>query len=233
MKFKTLFNNRNKLIKNTLVFSILGGAPLLLNSIYSPGIYAESITAEEIGKQLVFTTENTKSILDKENTQKTINNLENNELKSSLQEKIDNIKTNSLTHSSNIDIYIKPQNILSLSLSTNSVTFEDFTGTEDIVILNAIDLSVDSTLPYDLNSYLESDILSIDGDKSMNKSIFNIKESSTQDYKNFAQINEKVTLLSDCESGFNKSHSIDMKLNSGVIEAGVYKAVIKLEIEQK
>lgn len=233
MKFKTLFNNRNKLIKNTLVFSILGGVPLLLNSIYSPGIYAESITAEEIGKQLVFTTENTKSILDKENTQKTINNLENNELKSSLQEKIDNIKTNSLTHSSNIDIYIKPQNILSLSLSTNSVTFEDFTGTEDIVILNAIDLSVDSTLPYDLNSYLESDILSIDGDKSMNKSIFNIKESSTQDYKNFAQINEKVTLLSDCESGFNKSHSIDMKLNSGVIEAGVYKAVIKLEIEQK
>ena len=34
---------------------------------------------------------------------------------------------------SNLDVYIKSENILQMSLNTNSVTFEDFSGVEDMI----------------------------------------------------------------------------------------------------
>lgn len=54
--------------------------------------------------------------------------------------------------------------MLKLSLNTNSITFEDFSRVEDVERLNAIKLSINSSLSYDINAYLPTEIQN--GDKS-------------------------------------------------------------------
>ena len=136
--------------------------------------------------------------------------------------------------SSNIDIYIKSENMLSMSLDTNSVSFEDFSGVNDIELNNAINISINSSLPYQLNSYLLSEMENSDKSNRIEKDLLNIKSSSDTDYKIFDDINEKLILENDCNAGNNKSHSIDLKLKGGdAHKADVYKAVIKFEVEQK
>ncbi|MBQ8997222.1 MAG: hypothetical protein IJ086_00855 [Clostridium sp.] len=238
MKFK--YDDTNKVsnsIKNTILLSTLLSCPIN-NILFDINSYAISTSNEDFNlekhtEELIVLAENSKSNYNKEMAQASLNNLPDGELKTKLQNRINNIKTTSLTHSGNIDVYIKPQNILSLSLDTNVVTFEDYSGTESLEILGAIGLTVDSTLPYDLNSYLESEICSINGDKTLDRNVLNLKESSSNEYKHFRNIKEKVTLLADCDSGYKKSHSIDMKLNPSVFETDVYKTVVKFEIEQK
>ena len=130
----------------------------------------------------------------------------------------------------NLDIYVKGENALSMSLSTNSVTFEGYNGTEDLEKLNAVDIIVSSSLPYDLNAYLEESLQNSDRTSIINPSTINIKEGSNTDYSQFVNNTDKVVLKSDCEAINNKSHSIDLKLASdNAHKADVYKAVIKFE----
>ena len=238
MKFKyDKINRVNNCFKNTMLLSALLSCPIN-NTLFNLNSYAESTSNENFNlekhtEELVLLAENSKSNYNKEMAQASLNKLPDSNLKTKLQNRINNIKTTSLTHSGNIDVYIKPQNILSLSLDTNVVTFEEYSGTESLEILGAIGLTVDSTLPYDLNSYLESEISNLNGDKILDRNVLTLKESSSTEYKNFRNLKEKVTLLADCDSGYQKSHSIDMKLNPSVFETDIYKTVVKFEIEQK
>ncbi len=134
----------------------------------------------------------------------------------------------------NLDIYIKSQNMISLSLNSNSISFEDFNGTEDMEQNGAIEITVNSSLPYEINAYLEEEIQNADKSKTMDKSILNLKESNDIDYKDFVDIKTKLNLVPHSDAGNNKLHSFDFKLKGGIAHRkDVYKATIKFEVSQK
>lgn len=139
-----------------------------------------------------------------------------------------------LISSNNIDIYIKPQNVLSLNLNTNSVSFEDFNGVNDMIKNNAITLTVESILPYELNAYLESEITNNDKTKTMDKRILGIKTSQDSQFKSFTDINTKMQLLDVQSPARSNIHEIDLMLRGNIpYETDVYKTIIKFEINQK
>ena len=138
------------------------------------------------------------------------------------------------TATSNLDVYIKSENALSISLDTNQISFNDFSGVEDMENTNAVNITISSTLPYQLNAYLPSEIQNADKSAIMDKRILNIKENSQSDYQYFQNINEKMVLKDNCLSGNDIEHSLDIKLKGGIFhKKDVYKATIKLEAEQK
>ena len=147
---------------------------------------------------------------------------------------IEDLQLERKTVASNIDVYIKSENMLLMSLSTNSITFNDFSGVEDMELNNAINISINSSLPYQLNSYLLTEIENSDKSNRIEKDLLNIKTNDDADYKTFNNINEKLILEDGCIAGNNKSHSIDFKLKgSQAHKADIYKTVIKFEAEQK
>lgn len=142
-----------------------------------------------------------------------------------------------LTTTANVDIYIKCENMLSLSLSTNNVTFEDHSGVEDDEKENAVTLTINSSLPYDVNAYLPTNIEGSRGDQ-MDINTLQIRANGKPDYKNFPSVGtnpgDKVELLADEVAGNNKTHGIDLKLQGGLSNpADIYKANIKFEVVQK
>ena len=152
--------------------------------------------------------------------------------KNELLNKIDRIIPK--TSSSNIDVYIVPSSILSLSLSTNTIIFEDINGTEEIEKENAISLTVESTLPYEINSSLESEIKNLDNSESLNPSTLSIKTNDSDTYQNFAGINMPLTILNVQQPTNKDTHVIDLKLNAGSInKADVYRTTVKFEVNQK
>ena len=183
-------------------------------------------------------------------TNPTINNLSkarywNNLLKDSikkdqLQEEVNNItRLNDMelerkTATSNLDLYIKCENILMMSLSTNNITFEDFSGVEDMTKENAVQISINSSLPYSLNAYLPTEIQNSDKLATMNKDILNIKENSESAYQTFINTTDKIILKDNNQAGNDLIHNIDIKLKGGIAhQKDVYKTTIKFEAEQK
>ena len=169
-----------------------------------------------------------------------INLMDESTLKDQLQESVNNIFDISdmvlerKTTSSNLDIYIKSENMLSLSLDTNSVTFDDYSGVEDMEMLGAVNLTINSSLPYQLNAYMSSEITNSDKSNTLPIDILNIRENSEADYKQFADTADKIVLKDGCVKGNNNRHSIDLKLAlNQAHKADVYKTIIKFEAEQK
>ena len=168
-----------------------------------------------------------------------INMLPESSYKDQLQNQLSDIFSSDMVldrkiATSNLDVYIKSENILQMSLDTNSISFDDFSGIEDVVKENAVNITINSSLPYQINAYLPNEIQNADKTKTLDKSILNIKENSESEYKEFANINEKVILKDNCSSGNYLTHGVDLKLAGGIAhEKDVYKAVIKLEAEQK
>lgn len=135
---------------------------------------------------------------------------------------------------SNVDVYIKSENMLGVSLNTNTITFEDFSGVEDMVKDNAINITINSSLPYSLNAYIPTEILNSDKSNYMDLEILSIKESTESNYQTFNNINEKLVLKDNNLAGNNLLHSISFKLKGGIAhEKDVYKTTIKFEAEQK
>lgn len=121
-----------------------------------------------------------------------------------------------------------------MSLSTNNISFEDFDNTEDLEYSNAVEVTVNSSLPYQLNAYLESEIQNADKTKYINKSILNIKSSNKNEYRPFVDLVTPIVIEDDQEAGENNVHSIDIKLSgSSSYEVDVYKTTIKFEAKQK
>lgn len=138
------------------------------------------------------------------------------------------------TVTSNLDIYIKSENMLSLSLDTNSITFENYSGVEDMEKLNAINLTVSSSLPYEVNSYLATEMQNANKNETLDKNILHVKESSQSVYKQFANTTDAIRLLDNQIAGNDNVHSVDLKLATSLAyKADVYKATLKFEVNQK
>ena len=169
-----------------------------------------------------------------------INLLEDSTLKDQLQDEIskitevEDLEIEKKTVTASMNLYIKSENSLSMSLNTNSIIFDNYSGVEDVEKLKALELTISSSLPYNINAYLESDISNADKSKLLDKELFNIKNDTDTIYKQFADINEKLVLKEDCESGNSKKHNIDLMLEGGYAHvADVYNTTIKIEVEQK
>ena len=169
-----------------------------------------------------------------------VNLIDDCSLKDQLQDEINNIadiddlQLERKSASSNLDIYIKSKNMLSMSLNTNSVTFDGYSGTEDMEMLNAVNISINSSLPYSLNAYLPSEIANSDKSEILPVDILNIKEGSETAYQTFNNTTDKIVLKDNCSNGNDLIHNIDLKLSSNLAhKADVYKTVIKFEAEQK
>lgn len=170
-----------------------------------------------------------------------INAIENNEEKKQyLLDILASLNNNNIPSlepskiSANIDVYIKSENMLLVNLSTNQITFEDFSGIDNLEKINAIEINISSSLPYQLNAYLADEIYNSDKSKKIDIDRLNIKENSDTNYKEFTNINEKLILKNNCTSGNNNTHNINLMLKgSNTYTADIYKTIIKFEVEQK
>lgn len=168
-----------------------------------------------------------------------INMLPESTYKDQLHNQLSNVFSSDITldkknATANLDIYIKSENMLSLSLNTNSVTFEDYSGVEDMEKLNAVNITINSSLPYSLNAYLPNEISNADKSQIMPIDILHIKENSVRDYQTFVNNTDKIVLKDNCIKGNNNIHNIDLKLASNKAhKSDIYKTVIKFEAEQK
>ena len=102
-------------------------------------------------------------------------------------------------------------------------------------MLNAVELTVESSLPYEVNAYLPEEIRGSDGTKILDKNIVNIKSNSSSVYKTFTDINTKVNLLDNQSyNNYGNIHGIDIMLDGTLThETDVYKGTIKFEVIQK
>ena len=189
----------------------------------------------EIAVEKAISTLDIKHIEDARNL---VNKMEESEEKLRLTDLLNSLSPdltiNKKDTTANIDLYIKSQNMLSLSLDTNSITFKNYSGVEDLEMLGAVNISINSSLPYQLNAYLPSEIANSDKSKTLPIDILNIRDSSEADYKQFTNTTDKIVLKDGCVKGNDKVHTIDLKLASNQAhKADVYKTVIKFEAEQK
>ena len=161
-------------------------------------------------------------------------------LKDQLQEEVNNIvniedtQLSRKTALNNLDIYIKSENMLSVSLNTNSITFDNYSGVEDVEKLNAIGITISSSLPYSLNVYMPTEITNANNSETLPIETLNIKESSKVMYQKFNDTTNKIVLKDDCGDGNGMLHKIDLKISTNLAhQADVYKTVLKFEVQQK
>ena len=135
----------------------------------------------------------------------------------------------------NLDVYIKSHNSLSMSLNTNSIVFEDYSGVEDKEMQNAVEISVTSSLPYSLNAYLESPLQNQDKTSTIEACSLNIKENNQTSYQAFQNTTDKIVLNDNADANNDwTTHNIDIKLaKDNAHKTDVYKATIKFEAVQK
>lgn len=127
------------------------------------------------------------------------------------------------------DLYVIPDNTLKLSLSTNQIIFEGFSYTESSEKLNALEIIVSSSLPYDINVSIESDIIGANYGQKIDNSLINIKTDSDTSYQTFSESITKLNLIRNHVSDNDVVHGIDIKLTGKKInKVDVYKTTLKL-----
>ena len=181
-----------------------------------------------------------KTMADIERARYHLNKLDDDIIKYELQELLNNIKPIDMPtitedkSSSNIDLYIKPKTILTVTLDTNNISFEDFSVVDDIERINAFNIIVNSSLPYSVEVSIPINITNKDNTIIVDKNLISIKESSNSEYQTFNNSVEYLTLLDNQPAGTKNNHSIDIRLNAKVLpQTDIYKAVLRFKIEQK
>src|SRR5699024_3609044 len=144
------------------------------------------------------------------NARNEVNKLPESTEKENLQNRLDaiipNLALDVKNTTANPDVYIKSENMLLMSLPTNSITFEDYSGVEEIEKSNAITVNINSSLTYDLNAYLVGEIQNADGSNKIDIDRLNIKANDETAYQEFAGVNQKLTLKSNCSAGNDLTH---------------------------
>ena len=218
----------------------IGGENGSYNTLNTIEAYVASTSVtQEDAEESVSKAEQSKDLIDVEDARGLVNQLPESLKKDELNDRLDAILPNITpntpqTLSNNADIYIKMKNTLSLSLDTNSITFENFSGVEDMEKLSAVNLTVESSLPYEVNASLETEIQNADKTEIVDKSILGIRANGTIDYKTFTAINTPLNLLDNQVAGKINTHGIDLILRKDIIhKADVYKTTIRFEVNQK
>ena len=194
-------------------------------------IASTSVTQEK-AEEAVSKSEQSKDPTDIEDARDLVNQLPDSSKKDELNARLDALLPKTAT--SNIDIYIQPQSILSLSLDTNSVTFEDFNGVEDMEMQNAFNLTVESSLPYEVSASLVSEIQNSDKTETADISLLSIKANSDSTYKIFSGVSTPIILIDNQNYLSTTTHGIDLMLNGKILKnTDVYKTAIKFEVNQK
>ena len=219
--------------KKSLLKFLTVGTVLVINPVHS---FADADALANAQAE-VLKAEGSRTKEDIESARDLVNKLEESEDRDDLQNRLNSISPDWVldryTTTANVDIYIKSQNMLLLALDTNSITFEDFSGVADMEEPNAVTLSVNSSLAYEVNAYLVDEIRGTEGN-IMDKSVLNIKANSENDYKQFADFTNPVQLLDNQPADNNVTHGIDVKLGTDLAHvADIYKTVIKFEVKQK
>ena len=214
------------LLKFLTVGAVLGFSP----------IYSLAVTTDIETK--VRNAETSRDVSDIESARTLVNEMGESVEKKGFQDRLNaivpDLALGRKNTTANVDVYIKSENMLSMSLNTNSIVFEDFSGVKDMEKGGAVEISINSSLPYKLNSYLVSEIQNANGSKKVDINRLNIKDNTYVDYKEFAGVNQKLTLKDNCSAGNDLTHNIDLKLKGGnAYPADIYKTVIKFEAEQK
>lgn len=201
--------------------------------------YIMQPTLEDKAEELVKKAESTLSLEDISNAREAVNQLLESSIKDVLSDRLNSIfpqisPINTKTSTSSIDMYIVSKNALSMSLSTNNIIFDKFHPTEDMEKLNALTINIESSLPYELNASLESEITNSEGTATVNENILSLRINGSNEYKTFTSTKTPISLYEYQNTGANNAHGIDIKLNKGIIsKADVYRAVIKYEVKQK
>jgi hypothetical protein len=184
----------------------------------------------------VFVAENDPTLENINNARILINAMPESVEKDQLQARLNALMVSDLSlipekNTSNMDIYVSSNSSLSLSLVNSSVTFDDFSGVEDLSISNALSFTINSSNNYNVSTSLVGNIVSSKGN-ILDKSIFNLRASGDTAYKNYVSSNT-LDLFTNQTAGNNKTHKIDMILKGNVAHtADVYKAVLKVVVEQ-
>jgi hypothetical protein len=164
-----------------------------------------------------------------------INAMEESIGRDQLQLALDNLIPSNLSlipinSTSNFDVYVASNSSISLTLLNTSITFEGFDGITDLTV-EPLTIKVSSSLNYNIKASLVGNIVSSSGN-ILDKSVFNIKANSDATYKNFSS-SSILTLFTNQSTGNNQEHKISMMLKGNIAHtADVYKAVLKLEVEQ-
>jgi N-acetylneuraminic acid mutarotase len=164
-----------------------------------------------------------------------VNSLSNSDEKSSLIKRLKIINGEDIIESMDIDaeMYIQPNNTLSMSLSTTKIIFDDFSYTESSEKLNVLELTISSTLAYNIRSSIMSDIIGNTYGDEVDKSLINIKSGSSSSYQTFSDSVTTVNLLLNQPFGNNVVHGIDIKLSGNTMNrVDVYKTTLRFEVEQ-
>ena len=102
---------------------------------------------------------------------------------------------------------------------------------------DAVQISINSSLPYELNAYLVEEIQNSDKSETIDKDRLGIRDNThptDEEYKKFTTVGDKLILQDNCPTGNDKEHTIDLMLEGGeAYPADVYKTVIKFEAQQK
>ena len=198
-------------------------------------------TESEKAEEAVEKAEVSRNLKDIEDARNLVNKLPESEAKDDLQNRLDivipNISLERKTSTSNLDVYIKSENSLHMALSTNNITFEDYSGVNDLEKQGAINITINSSLPYQLNAYMLDEMYNSDKSQKMDIDRLNIRDdlnTTNTEYKEFTAVNTKLTLNDSCDAGNGIKHAIDLKLNGHeAYPADIYKATVKFEAEQK
>ena len=226
--------------KKSLLKFLTVGAVLIVNPItsFAGDTDPDAELALQTATSSVANAEITRKKEDIETARDLVNKLEESGDRDALQIRLNGItpdwKLDRGTTTANVDVYIKSENMLLLALDTNTVTFEEFSGVQDIEKPNAVTLSVKSSLAYEVNSSLLSEITGAEGN-TMDKSVLDIKANAEPDYQKFTAINTPINLLDNQPATRDGvTHGIDLKLGGDdAHKADIYKTVIKFEVKQK
>jgi hypothetical protein len=130
-------------------------------------------------------------------------------------------------------LYLIPNNVLELSLSTASIIFENFSILEPCEKLNAVELKISSSMAYNIDVSLESSIIGQSGGTVLENSTINIKSNNESTYKSFSDAITNISLAQNQPKGNDVVFGVDIKIaDNKVTLFDVYKTVLKFEVAQ-
>jgi hypothetical protein len=134
-------------------------------------------------------------------------------------------------YSNILDLYFKPESIISISIDTSNIVFNDF----EVSVTQSADIkiNVESNTSYDVCMYLVDEIYNFDKTSKLNHSILNVLGDESYGYQGFKDVSTPITLFKNQDSTENTTHVVKARISNNLaFNADVYKTQFKIEIYQ-